>query len=94
LDTFDPDDIRMYIEEINWIGGALKVDVDDPIRELEETAEEQEEEAQREEEERERERRRNTGDNKKTLKELMQQLETESGDVTDREIESLFTSLR
>lgn len=94
LDNLDPDDVRTYMEELSWIADALKVDVDEYINELEDTAREQEELAEQEEQEREQQRRLDSYGQKTSIEQLTQKLRNETrGEVTDREIESMFSSL-
>jgi len=90
LTTADPDDLRTYAEEIGSIADDLDVNVFDIVSDLEESAGEAEELAEREE----RKERDNIPPEDFVHSDPMEKLKKATYEVTDREIESMFSSLR
>jgi RNase P protein component len=87
--TTDPDDLRTYVEEINSIADDLDVDVTDTVNDLEERAREGEELAEEEEKE--------EGDSIPPedvgRRDILEKLKRSTYEVSDTEIESMFSAL-
>lgn len=90
LTTSDPDDLRTYMSAISSIGDEFGVDVDGPVSDLEDAAQEAEALAEKEEKERERNEITRGPFNRDDF--IKQQRRSER-EVTDHEIDSIFSSL-
>jgi len=90
LSEDDPDELRTYAEEIGSIADDFDVSVSDVVNELEEKAQEEEERVEQEEK-RESD---STPPQNFDRRDILEKLKRSTYEVSDREIESMFNSLR
>jgi hypothetical protein len=88
LSEDDPDELRTYAEEISSIGEDLGASVFDVVNELEEKAQEEEDRVEQ------KEREQDTSSENVAPPDFAKELREVEHEVSDREIESMFSSLR